>query len=184
MELEKEYPNKVNTILQLRHHQAIVELKNKIEKGPKDKIYDIDLKYITSRGNWYYSSWKGDIDKSGGIASNIGIHFFDMLQWIFGTMKSYSIEIKTRDTNSGTLILERAMVKWFLSINSDNLPKTSIQNESSTYRNLSIEGDSIEFSKGFSDLHSVSYQKIIEGKGYGLEDAKNSVNMVSKIREN
>jgi UDP-N-acetyl-2-amino-2-deoxyglucuronate dehydrogenase len=99
-------------------------------------------------------------------------------------MKSYSIEIKTRDTNSGTLILERAMVKWFLSINSDNLPKTSIQNESSTYRNLSIEGDSIEFSKGFSDLHSVSYQKIIEGKGYGLEDAKNSVNMVSKIREN
>ena len=184
MELEKEYPNKVNTILQLRHHQAIVELKNKIEKGPKDKIYDIDLKYITSRGNWYYSSWKGDIDKSGGIASNIGIHFFDMLQWIFGTMKSYSIEIKTRDTNSGILIFERARVKWFLSINGKNLPQECKDEELPTFRTLIIEGNAIDFSKGFTDLHTVSYEKIIGGNGYGLKDAKSSVDIVSKIREN
>lgn len=184
IELEKEYTNKVNTILQLRHHEAIIELKDRIESGSKDKIYNIDLKYITSRGNWYYSSWKGDIDKSGGIASNIGIHFFDMLQWIFGAMKSHSVEIKTRDTNSGILTFERARVKWFLSINSNNLPQESKDEGLRTFRTLVIEGDAIDFSKGFNDLHTVSYEKIIEGRGYGLKDAKNSLDIVSKIREN
>ena len=184
IQLESEYTNKVNTILQLRHHKEIIDLKNKIDKGPKDKIYDIELTYITSRGNWYFTSWKGDIDKSGGIASNIGIHFFDMLQWIFGSMQSHSVEIMTRDTNSGILNLKRANVKWFLSVNAENLPESSKQSKSLTFRNLKIEGESIEFSKGFTDLHTVSYQKIIEGNGFGLKEAKNSIDIVSRIRKN
>lgn len=183
IELETEYPNNVSTILQLRHHEAILELKNIIENGPKNKIYDIDLTYITSRGNWYHNSWKGDIDKSGGIASNIGVHFFDMLQWIFGPMESYTVDIKNKDTNSGSLNLNQANVKWFLSINSDNLPQSYKDKGLSTFRTLSIEGDAIEFSKGFTDLHTVSYQKIINGNGYGLLDARNSIEIVSQIRD-
>lgn len=182
IELEEEYNNKVHTILQLRHHEAILELKDKIANGPADKIYDIDLTYITSRGNWYYTSWKGDESKSGGIASNIGVHFFDMLQWIFGPMQSFSVIEKTRDTNSGTLKLKNANVNWYLSINSDNLPDQAKKEKLTTFRTLSIEGESIEFSKGFTDLHTVSYQKILQGFGYGLKDAKNSIEIVSQIR--
>ena len=182
IELEEEYNNKVHTILQLRHHEAILELKDKIANGPADKIYDIDLTYITSRGNWYYTSWKGDESKSGGIASNIGVHFFDMLQWIFGPMQSFSVNEKTRDTNSGTLQLKQANVNWYLSINSNNLPDQAKKEKLTTFRTLSIEGDSIEFSKGFTDLHTVSYQKILQGIGYGLKDAKNSIEIVSQIR--
>ena len=182
IELEEEYNNKVHTILQLRHHEAILELKDKIANGPADKIYDIDLTYITSRGNWYYTSWKGDESKSGGIASNIGVHFFDMLQWIFGPMQSFSVNEKTRDTNSGTLQLKQANVNWYLSINSDNLPDQAKKERLTTFRTLSIEGESIEFSKGFTDLHTVSYQKILQDFGYGLKDAKNSIEIVSQIR--
>jgi len=182
IELESEYSNKVHTILQLRHHEAILELKDKIDKGPADKVYHIDLTYITSRGNWYYNSWKGNQDKSGGIATNIGIHFFDMLQWIFGPMQSFSINEKTKGTNSGTLQLKQANVNWYLSINSENLPDQAKKEKLTTFRTLSIEGDSIEFSKGFTDLHTVSYQKILEGKGYGLKDARNSIEIVSQIR--
>ena len=182
IELEEEHNNKVHTILQLRHHEAILELKDKIANGPADKIYDIDLTYITSRGNWYYTSWKGDESKSGGIASNIGVHFFDMLQWIFGPMQSFSVNEKTRDTNSGTLQLKQANVNWYLSINSENLPDQAKKESLTTFRTLSIEGESIEFSKGFTDLHTVSYQKILQGIGYGLKDAKNSIEIVSQIR--
>ena len=182
IELEEEYNNKVHTILQLRHHEAILELKDKIANGPADKIYDIDLTYITSRGNWYYTSWKGDESKSGGIASNIGVHFFDMLQWIFGPLQSFSVNEKTRDTNSGTLQLKQANVNWYLSINSENLPDQAKKEKLTTFRTLSIEGESIEFSKGFTDLHTVSYQKILDGFGYGLKDAKNSIEIVSQIR--
>jgi len=182
IELEGEYKNKVHTILQLRHHEAILELKEKIENGPADKVYDIDLTYITSRGNWYYTSWKGDESKSGGIASNIGVHFFDMLQWIFGPMQSFSVKEKTKDTNSGTLQLKQANVNWYLSINSNNLPDQAKKEKLTTFRTLSIEGESIEFSKGFTDLHTVSYQKILQGFGYGLKDAKNSIEIVSQIR--
>ena len=182
IELEQEYKNKVHTILQLRHHEAILELKEKIEKGPKDKIYDIDLTYITSRGNWYYTSWKGNEDKSGGIASNIGVHFFDMLQWIFGPFEAATVAIKTKDTNSGTLKFKQANVNWYLSINAENLPPDIKSKGQSTFRTLTIEDKEIEFSKGFTDLHTVSYQKIIEGKGYGLKDARNSIEIVSQIR--
>ena len=182
IELEQEYKNKVHTILQLRHHEAILELKEKIEKGPNDKIYDIDLTYITSRGNWYYTSWKGNEDKSGGIASNIGVHFFDMLQWIFGSFEAASVAIKTKDTNSGTLKFKQANVNWYLSINAENLPPDIKSKGQSTFRTLTIEDKEIEFSKGFTDLHTVSYQKIIEGQGYGLKDARNSIEIVSQIR--
>ncbi len=184
IELEEEYNNKVHTILQLRHHEAILELKEKIEKGPTDKVYDIDLTYITSRGNWYYTSWKGNEEKSGGIASNIGVHFFDMLQWIFGPMQEVSVDVKTKDTNSGTLKFKQANVNWYLSINAENLPQKAKDQGLPTFRTLSIEGEDIEFSKGFTDLHTVSYQKILEGNGYGLQDAKNSIEIVSKIRNN
>ena len=182
IELEEEYDNKVHTILQLRHHEAILELKEKIENGPADKVYDIDLTYITSRGNWYYTSWKGNEEKSGGIASNIGVHFFDMLQWIFGPMLESIVDIKTKDTNSGTLRFKQAKVNWYLSINAENLPQKAKDNRLSTFRTLSIEGEDIEFSKGFTDLHTVSYQKILTGEGYGLADAKSSIEIVSEIR--
>jgi len=184
IELEEEYDNKVHTILQLRHHEAILELKEKIENGPADKVYDIDLTYITSRGNWYYTSWKGNEEKSGGIASNIGVHFFDMLQWIFGPMKQATVDIKTKDTNSGTLKFKQANVNWYLSINAENLPQKAKDQGLPTFRTLSIEGEDIEFSKGFTDLHTVSYQKIISGEGYGLADAKSSIEIVSEIRNN
>ena len=161
-ELENGYPNRVNTILQLRHHEEIIKLKRKIDFGPKNKIYDVDLNYITSRGNWYYTSWKGDINKSGGIA--------------------FKIEVDQSDTCSGFFLLNQARVNWFLSINQDNLPDTAKRNNLTTYRSLSIEGDSIEFSKGFKDLHNLSYQKIIEGNGFGLSDSRSSIELVSLIR--
>jgi len=182
IELENEYSNKVHTVLQLRHHQAILDLKKKIDQGPRDKIYDIDLTYITSRGNWYYTSWKGDESKSGGIATNIGVHFFDMLQWIFGPMQTFTVTTKTPDTNAGTLDFERAKVNWYLSINAENLPQTAKEKGLPTFRTLSIEGEEIEFSKGFTDLHTVSYKNILDGMGYGLSDAKNAIEIVSQIR--
>lgn len=182
IELENEYANKVYTILQLRHHKSILELRNKISKASSQKIFDIELNYITSRGNWYFNSWKGNEAKSGGIATNIGVHFFDMLQWIFGSMVDYSVSIKSEDTNAGTLTFERARVKWYLSINSENLPDEIKKRGLTTYRALAVEGDNIEFSKGFTDLHTTSYNKILQGKGYGLSDAKDSINIVSKIR--
>ena len=182
IELEQEYKNKVYTILQLRHHPAIIELKETIGNGLFNKTYDIDLKYITSRGNWYFTSWKGDEEKSGGIASNIGVHFFDMLQWIFGPMKEFNVTIKTKDTNAGTLVLQKANVNWYLSINNDNLPQKIKEKGQTTFRNLSIEGKEIEFSKGFTDLHSISYENILKGKGFSLNEAKNSVEIVGAIR--
>jgi len=182
IELENEYSNQVHTILQLRHHEAILALKEKIEDGSEDKIYNIDLTYITSRGNWYHTSWKGDEAKSGGIATNIGVHFFDMLQWIFGPMQAYTVTAKTQDTNAGTLTFQRAKVKWYLSINAENLPQTAKDKGLPTFRTLAIEGEEIEFSKGFTDLHTISYKEILEGNGYGLADAKNAIEIVSQIR--
>jgi len=182
IELENEYHNKVHTVLQLRHHEAIIELKEKIAASPIDKFYEIELNYITSRGNWYFTSWKGDQVKSGGIATNIGVHFFDILLWLFGPVKDFSVEIKTPDTNSGTLTLERAKVNWYLSINAENLPKVAKNKGLKTYRSLAIKGEEIEFSKGFKDLHTISYKKILDCQGYGLSDAKNAIEIVSLIR--
>ena len=182
IELEQEYKNKVYTILQLRHHPAIIELKETIDNGLINKIYSIDLKYITSRGDWYFISWKGNEEKSGGIATNIGVHFFDMLQWIFGPMKEFEVSTKTKDTIAGTLVLQKAKVNWYLSINADNLPQEIKDKGQTTFRNLTIENKEIEFSKGFTDLHNASYEKILAGEGYDLNDAKNSISIVSAIR--
>jgi UDP-N-acetyl-2-amino-2-deoxyglucuronate dehydrogenase len=180
--VEKEHGKRVFNILQLRLHQSIIELKKKIEAGPKDKIYDVDLAYITSRGHWYYTSWKGDVTKSGGIATNIGVHFYDMLTWVFGEVKKNVVHIHTHDRASGYFELENARIRWFLSINPDTLPDAVKAKGGRTYRSLTMEGQEIEFSEGFTELHTKSYQDILDGKGFGLEEARKSIQIVHDIR--
>lgn len=182
IEMENETNKKVFTILQLRLHPSIIALREKILAGPKDKKYQVDLRYITSRGNWYHSSWKGDITKSGGVATNIGIHFFDMLIWIFGDMKDVVVNTQDQEHASGTLELERASVNWFLSINSNHLPETAAKAGKRTYRSLTMEGHEIEFSEGFTDLHTKSYEEILKGNGFTLQDAYPSIQVAFKLR--
>lgn len=181
-EIERETGRKVNTILQLRHHPAILELKRKVEQAPKDKIFDVDLTYITSRGRWYFISWKGDIQKSGGVATNIGVHFFDMLAWIFGNVKENIVHISKPNKAAGYLELDRARVRWFLSVDYNDLSDEIKSKGQRTYRSISIEGEELEFSGGFTDLHTVSYQEVLKGKGYGLADARSSIQTVHHIR--
>jgi UDP-N-acetyl-2-amino-2-deoxyglucuronate dehydrogenase len=181
-EVENQYGKKVYNILQLRLHPSIIALKKKIENGPKDKVYDIDLAYITSRGHWYYTSWKGDESKSGGIATNIGVHFYDMLTWIFGNVKENIVHLNTHDRAAGYFQLESARVRWFLSINADTLPKYIKEVGGKTYRSLTFEGEEIEFSDGFTELHTHSYKDIIDGHGFGLEEAMHSIQIVHNIR--
>ncbi|MDX9771167.1 MAG: Gfo/Idh/MocA family oxidoreductase [Tenuifilaceae bacterium] len=181
-EIERETGRKVNTILQLRHHPSILELKRKVEEAPKDKVFDIDLTYITSRGRWYFISWKGDIQKSGGVATNIGVHFFDMLTWIFGNVKENIVHVSQPDKAAGYLALERARVRWFLSVDYNDVPDEIKAKGQRTFRSINIEGEELEFSGGFTDLHTVSYQEILRGKGYGLADARGSIQTVHHIR--
>jgi len=181
-EIEKETGKKIFTILQLRHHPAIIELKNRIAMGPKDKIYDVDLTYFTSRGRWYFISWKGDIQKSGGVATNIGVHFFDMLSWIFGKVTDVQVTMSKPEKVSGYLELEQARVNWKLSLDVNDIPKDILEKKQFTYRSIKVEGEEIEFSDGFTDLHTLSYQKILAGEGYGLEAARNSIGIVHRIR--
>jgi len=181
-EIENETGRKIYTILQLRLHPKIIELREKIRNGPKDKIYDIDLSYITSRGNWYYISWKGDIQKSGGVATNIGIHFFDMLSWIFGDTTKNIVHISQPNKAAGYLELENARVRWFLSIDYNDLPEVVKASGKRTFRSILIEGEEIEFSEGFGELHTVSYKEIIKGNGFGLQDARQSVITAFTIR--
>lgn len=181
-QMEKETGKKVNTILQLRLHQAIIDWKKQIEEGPKDKVYDVDLTYITSRGTWYYTSWKGFIEKSGGVATNIGIHFYDMLSWIFGPVQENIVHISQHDRVGGFLRFEKARVRYFLSINADTLPQEAIAQGKRTYRKIEMEGTEIEFSEGFKELHTESYKNILEGKGFGLEDARQCIEIVHDIR--
>lgn len=180
--IEKETGKKVNNILQLRLHPAIIELKKKIENAPKDKLYDIDLTYITSRGNWYYISWKGDVHKSGGVATNIGVHFFDMLGWIFGDVKENIVHVSDESKAAGYLQLEKARVRWFLSVDYNDLPDGIKEKGQRTYRSISVEGEEIEFSGGFTDLHTLTYQEILKGNGFGLEETKRSIQTVYDIR--
>ena len=181
-ELEKESNKRIYNILQLRHHKSIIDLKQKIDSLPKDKVHDIDLTYITSRGKWYHYSWKGNISKSGGVVTNIGIHFFDMLGWIFGNMKSNTLHLLTADKASGLLQLENANIRWYLSIDKNDLPIEATSNDLSTYRSISVDGDDFEFSGGFTDLHTESYKSILEGNGFGLDDARNSIEIAHLIR--
>ena len=182
IETEKESGHKAYNILQLRLHDSIVALKKKIDEGPKDKIYDVDLTYITSRGKWYYASWKGDVHKSGGIATNIGVHFYDMLQWIFGSVKQNVVNIMSFDRVAGYLELEKARVRYFLSINAQCLPPNAVQGEKRTYRTINIDGSEFEFSSGFTELHTKSYQKILAGEGFRISEARNCIQIVSDIR--
>jgi UDP-N-acetyl-2-amino-2-deoxyglucuronate dehydrogenase len=181
-EIQRETGKKAYNILQLRLHPDILALKEKVQSSDPGKIFDFDLAYITSRGNWYYTSWKGDVQKSGGIATNIGIHFFDMLIWIFGNVKENIVHLHTHDRASGFLQLERARVRWFLSINEDTLPESVKAKGQRTYRSITMQGTEIEFSEGFTDLHTKSYQAILDGKGFNLTEALPSIELAHAIR--
>ncbi|PCJ17059.1 MAG: oxidoreductase [Candidatus Cloacimonadota bacterium] len=177
--VERDTGKKIFCILQLRLYPSIIQLKKDVDQALKlnpNKVFDIDLTYLTSRGPWYFTSWKGDVSKSGGITTNIGVHFFDMLIWIFGPVQNSEVHILNKDTGAGFLQLKHANVKWFLSIKSDYLSKKS------TFRSIVVDKKEIEFSKGFEDLHTKSYQEILNGDGFGLDDVSESIELVSNIR--
>jgi UDP-N-acetyl-2-amino-2-deoxyglucuronate dehydrogenase len=180
-EIEKETGNKIFTILQLRLHPAIIALKEKVDQE-NEKKYLIDLDYITSRGHWYFSSWKGDIQKSGGIATNIGVHFFDMLMWIFGDVKESTVTKHSKDAASGILELEHASVNWHLSIDANQLPAEVKAAGKRTFRALNINGESFEFSDGFTELHTKSYQEILAGNGFPISETRKAIELVHNIR--
>ena len=181
-ELENETGKKIYTILQLRTHPSIIELKNKIESAEPNKKYNINLSYITSRGPWYHYSWKGNEAKSGGIGTNIGIHFFDMLIWLFGKVESYNVSMRKPDKMKGTIELENANVNWFLSIDQNDLPQSAKNVGQPTYRSITIDGEEIEFSGGFADLHTIVYKEILEGNGFTIEDARPAIQLAHDIR--
>ena len=181
-EIERETGKRVYTILQLRLHPNIKKLKEEIDAAPEGKIFDVDLNYITSRGKWYFHSWKGEEIKSGGIATNIGIHFFDMLLWVFGGLKSSSVEKNEADHAKGYLELQKARIKWSLSINEEHLPAEVRKAGKRTYRSLTMNGNEIEFSDGFTELHTTSYKEILAGRGFGLADAKPSIELAYQLR--
>src|SRR5438552_5533859 len=181
-EIEKDTGKKIFTILQLRLHPAIIALRERVQKNFTGKKYEIDLRYITSRGQWYHISWKGDSQKSGGIATNIGIHFFDMLIWIFGNVKSNEVAQHSRETASGKLELEMANVNWFLSIDVNTLPADVRQAGKRTFRSLTIDNEEFEFSEGFTELHTRSYEEILKGNGFLIEESRKSIELVHAIR--
>jgi len=181
-DIAKETGRQIYTILQLRLHPAIIALKKCIEGLPKDKTFDIDLTYITARGHWYMVSWKGDVGKSGGIASNIGVHFFDMLSWIFGGVKENIVHVYEPNRAAGFLELDRARVRWFLSLDCKDLPFTPQEGKPKTYRSITIDDEEIEFSGGFVDLHIESYRKILTGEGFGPQEVLTSIEIISGIR--
>ncbi|ANE33456.1 Gfo/Idh/MocA family oxidoreductase [Campylobacter hyointestinalis] len=184
--IEEESGKKVYNILQLRLHESIIALKEKISKELQEdpnKIYDIDLTYLTSRGKWYFVSWKGDESKSGGVATNIGVHFFDMLSWIFGSVEENIVHIKNEDVNAGFMKLKNANVRWFLSVNYNYIPEDVKLSGKTTFRSITVNGEEFEFSGGFTELHTRSYEHILSGDGFGLDEARNSINIVSQIRK-
>ena len=182
MEIEKETGKNVFSILQLRLHPAIIGLREKIMNGDPKKKYDVELKYMTSRGHWYHTSWKGDVQKSGGIATNIGVHFFDMLQWLFGEVTNNEVIRQTDDTASGTLELERARVNWMLSIDYNEIPDEVKKSGKRTYRTLKIDGEEFEFSDGFTELHTRSYEEVLKGNGFPISETRRAIEMVHDIR--
>lgn len=181
-EIEKETGHKVYNILQLRLHPSIKALHDKIKNSSSESKYNVTLKYITSRGNWYHTSWKGDVMKSGGVATNIGVHFFDMLGWLFGSVKENTVTVQNNTDAGGILEFENASVNWFLSIDSENVPEELRKKGIRTYRTLNIDGEEFEFSDGFTELHTNSYKQILDGNGFGLEEARQAIEIVQKIR--
>jgi len=179
-ELEKESGHRVNAILQLRLHPAMQALKEKVMASPGK--FDVDLTYITSRGRWYLVSWKGDLSKSGGVGTNIGIHFFDMLQWVFGRVQHLTVHMSEPSKVAGYLELEKARVRWFLSIGRDDLPESAVEGKKTTYRSITVNGEEVEFSEGFTDLHTLSYSEILKGSGFNLGDVRPSIEIAYQIR--
>lgn len=184
-DLKKLLPHKddVFSILQLRLHPQLIELKEKIDQDTSHKMYEVDLNYITSRGKWYHKSWKGNEHQSGGLVSNIGVHFFDMLIWIFGAVKNQRVNLLEQCRASGQIELERASVKWFLSVDEKDLPIEAIKLDKRTYRSITVDGEEIEFSDGFADLHKKSYEEILAGRGFSIDTALPSIQLLNQIRK-
>lgn len=182
LDVEKDSENKIYTILQLRLHPAIIELRRQVAEAPRDKIFDVDLTYITSRGKWYHYSWKGDEGKSGGVATNIGVHFYDMLHYIFGDVKANVIHYRDAKKVAGYLEYDRARVRWLLSVDAQDLPADVVEKGQRTFRSIRIEGEAFEFSDGFTDLHTKVYQDILSGGGFGIEENRVAINTVADIR--
>jgi UDP-N-acetyl-2-amino-2-deoxyglucuronate dehydrogenase len=181
-ELERESGRRVFTVLQLRVHPALIELKKRLDGGDGSTRHAVNLTYVTGRGPWYRYAWKGDPLKSGGVATNIGIHFFDMLMWLFGSAAEAEVHVTTADRASGYLELERADVTWFLSIDPADLPFEPEPGQPATFRSVTVDGDEVEFSGGFTDLHTLVYRETLEGRGFGIEDARPSVELAHRIR--
>jgi UDP-N-acetyl-2-amino-2-deoxyglucuronate dehydrogenase len=181
-ELEKESSAKVFTVLQLRVHPALIELKEKLAKEKLKQKHNVVLTYITSRGLWYYFSWKGITEKSGGIGTNIGIHFFDLLMWLFGDAQSCILHLKDAKRMSGFIELQNANIKWFLSTDNSDLPKQAIDKGTPTFRSIKVDGEEIQFSEGFTDLHTRVYEEMLKGNGFGIEDARPSIILAQKLR--
>lgn len=179
---EAQYGAKVNSILQLRLHPSIIALRDKVQSSAADKVFDVDLTYLTSRGKWYLKSWKGFDEKSGGVATNIGVHFYDMLYFIFGGIRKNEVHYRDSETVSGYLEYDKARVRWFLSIDANHLPENAVKGEKLTYRSIKIGDEELEFSGGFTDLHTQSYQNILEGNGYGIEQNRAAITTVEGIR--
>lgn len=182
LEMEEVTGRRVNTILQLRLHPAIIALRDRIRAETLDRKHEVDLTYITARGRWYLHSWKGDVKKSGGIATNIGVHFFDMLHFIFGGLQENRVHLNEDRRAAGYLEYEKARVRWFLSVEAEDVPEPHRSAGQRTFRSITIDGEEIEFSGGFTDLHTVSYEKIIAGEGFGLETNRCAVVTVTAIR--
>ncbi len=182
IEIEKDTDRRVHTILQLRLHPSIIALRDKVAARGDGHVYDVDLTYITSRGHWYLQSWKGDTNKSGGIATNIGVHFFDMLHFVFGELKTNLVHMLTPTKAAGFLEYERARVRWFLSVDVDDVPAAARELGKRTFRAITVDGENFEFSEGFTDLHTRSYEEIVAGRGFGLEENRTAIETVSHIR--
>lgn len=181
-ELEQESGKKIYTILQLRAHPSLIALKEKLKKETQNKKKEIQLTYITSRGLWYLVSWKGNLERSGGLVTNIGIHLFDLLIWLFGKVEHSEVHISTPTKTAGYLELVNAKVKWFLSIDKNDLPDESRKNNKTVFRSITIDGQEMEFSEGFADLHTIVYRETLAGRGFGLEDARPSITLAHDIR--
>lgn len=182
-EIEKDTGHKVNTVLQLRLHPSIVALREKVQKEQKASKHEVDLTYITSRGHWYLQSWKGDIDKSGGIATNIGVHFYDMLHFIFGELQENVVHYSDATMAAGYLEYEKARVRWFLSVDYKYVPDSAKSQGQRTYRSITVDGVELEFSGGFTDLHTKTYEEVLAGRGFGLEENRVAIETVANIRD-
>jgi UDP-N-acetyl-2-amino-2-deoxyglucuronate dehydrogenase len=182
-ELEQESGKRVYTILQLRVHPSLVALREKIQKERAAHKHEITLTYITSRGAWYLVSWKGSVERSGGLATNIGIHFFDLLIWLFGGVQKNEVHHSSAERACGFMELQNANVNWYLSINQNDLPAAAKEKGKRTFRSITVDGEEIEFSEGFTDLHTVVYRETLAGRGFGLDDARPSVVVAHDIRE-